>query len=372
LSDRDLERLLGRWRAADLIDDASAARIRDWEARQPARPREDGLVRYAFGFGGLLLAAGLLLFVAANWPQMSPAARVLLLAATVGMLHVGAAVARQRLPALATTLHAVGTGALGAGIFLSGQVFNLAEHWPEGLLLWTLGALAAAVLLRDWPQAVWLALLAPAWLVGQWFASDATDATPVAAGVLLLCLAYVAAVDVRRDSSWRRAVALLGAIVAVPAAILLPHDMFFGRGPVAPEAGWRAVAWVAAIGVPLLAGAWLRGGRAAWPLLPAAAVVVVIATLDADDRGQLLLLHILYAALAAGLVWWGVRDRHRLRVNLGVLAFALNVLAFYYGSVFDKLGRSLGLIGLGVLFVAGGWALERVRRRLLARTEAQA
>jgi hypothetical protein len=28
-------------------------------------------------------------------------------------------------------------------------------------------------------------------------------------------------------------------------------------------------------------------------------------------------------------------------------------------------GRSLGLIGLGVLFLAGGWALERMRRKLI-------
>jgi uncharacterized membrane protein len=372
LSDRDLERLLARWRAADLIDDASVARIRDWEASQPDRPREDGLGRYAFGFGGLLLLAGILLFVAANWPQMSPASRVVLLAATVGLLHVGGALARVRLPALATTLHAVGTAALGAGIFLSGQVFNLAEHWPEGLLLWAMGALAAAVLLRDWPQALWLALLAPAWLVGQWIASDATDATPLAAGVVLLCLAYAGAVQPQRRAAWRRAVALLGAIVAVPAAILLPHDFLMHQRSVGPDEAWRTVAWVAALGVPLLAGAWLRGGRSAWPMLPAAAIVVAITMLDADDRGQLVALHLLYATLAAGLVWWGVRDAHRLRVNLGVLAFALNVLAFYYGSVFDRLGRSLGLIGLGVLFVAGGWVLERVRRRLLARVEPQA
>jgi hypothetical protein len=31
----------------------------------------------------------------------------------------------------------------------------------------------------------------------------------------------------------------------------------------------------------------------------------------------------------------------------------------------DKLGRSLGLIMLGVLFLAGGWLLERTRRRLI-------
>ncbi len=32
---------------------------------------------------------------------------------------------------------------------------------------------------------------------------------------------------------------------------------------------------------------------------------------------------------------------------------------FYFSDIFDKVGRSLGLIGLGVLFLAGGWALKR-------------
>jgi hypothetical protein len=38
---------------------------------------------------------------------------------------------------------------------------------------------------------------------------------------------------------------------------------------------------------------------------------------------------------------------------------------FYFSSVMDKLGRSLGLIMLGVLFLAGGWALEHTRRKLI-------
>jgi hypothetical protein len=38
---------------------------------------------------------------------------------------------------------------------------------------------------------------------------------------------------------------------------------------------------------------------------------------------------------------------------------------FYFSDIFDKVGRSLGLIGLGVLFLAGGWALEKMRRRLI-------
>jgi len=37
----------------------------------------------------------------------------------------------------------------------------------------------------------------------------------------------------------------------------------------------------------------------------------------------------------------------------------------------DRLGRSASLVGLGLLFLGGGWALERTRRRLVASVAAQ-
>jgi hypothetical protein len=35
----------------------------------------------------------------------------------------------------------------------------------------------------------------------------------------------------------------------------------------------------------------------------------------------------------------------------------------------DKLGRAASLIGLGLLFLLGGWLLEKTRRRLVAQLE---
>ncbi len=64
--------------------------------------------------------------------------------------------------------------------------------------------------------------------------------------------------------------------------------------------------------------------------------------------------------------WWGVRLGSRALVNLGIVGFAASVAWFYFSSVMTKLNRSLGLIGLGVLFLAGGWALEQMRRCILA------
>jgi hypothetical protein len=71
------------------------------------------------------------------------------------------------------------------------------------------------------------------------------------------------------------------------------------------------------------------------------------------------------AAFAVFLCAWGVRIASRALVNLGTVAFAVAVGWFYFSNIFSALGRSLGLIGLGVLFLAGGWALEKTRRRIL-------
>jgi hypothetical protein len=72
------------------------------------------------------------------------------------------------------------------------------------------------------------------------------------------------------------------------------------------------------------------------------------------------------AAAAFFLVWWGIRVLSRPVVNFGITAFALTVTWFFFANVMNKLDRSLGLIVLGILFLAGGWALECTRRRIVA------
>jgi len=81
--------------------------------------------------------------------------------------------------------------------------------------------------------------------------------------------------------------------------------------------------------------------------------------------------HALVAAFAVFIIWWGVRQASKALVNLGIVGFAIAVGWFYFSDIFDKMGRSLGLIGLGILFLAGGWALEKTRRGLLAGMESK-
>jgi uncharacterized membrane protein len=76
-------------------------------------------------------------------------------------------------------------------------------------------------------------------------------------------------------------------------------------------------------------------------------------------------MYVWWAIGAIAIAGWGVKDVRSDRINMGAAIFGATVLAFYFSQVMDKLGRSASLIGLGLVFLAGGWMIERVRRQLV-------
>jgi hypothetical protein len=324
-----------------------------------------------------------LLFVAAHWDELSPASRFSLVAVLAVAFPVAGAAIAERFPALSVTFYAIGTVCMGAGIFLTAQIFNLEEHWPRGILLWAVGALAGWLLLRQWPQAALLALLAPAWLAGEWEVRAEWYAAPhrvILEGSLLLAIGYLSATSNEENSVVRRALMWIGGVALLPLAVLAfaeGRETFWSwRNRAEAPFLEQLLAWSIAIGVPLLVAFALRR-RLAWVNVVAAAWVLVIGTFhsrSANTAGGLVLYAwdslgpYFWAGMGAlGFVAWGLLERRKERINLGVVGFALTIAIFYFADVMDKLGRSASLIGLGVLFLFGGWGLERTRRRLVER-----
>lgn len=372
-------RWLQRWADAGLIDATTAERIREFEREQPHATHLAWPIRVALVFGGLMLGAGVLLFVAAQWDSLGPTPRFLLLLALTAVFHVAGGVAVTRFRSLATTLHALGSVALGAAIFLAGQIFNLEEHWADGFMLWALGAAIAYYLLRDEPQLALVSILAPAWLVAEWaVATSNSGVTDIEAGkvalsgLFLLSLAYFSAPESRRLDRRRWVLAWTGGVALLPFSLALAFvapDWSVRPGSATPllPLELRIVGWLAATLIPLGVSFAFRGRRA-WPVALAAGWVIVL--LAAGRAGIQLLQYPLWGLFAIGLVLWGIREARGERINAGAAIFAATVLAFYFSEVMDKLGRSASLIGFGLLFLAGGIALERVRRRLIAQMRA--
>jgi len=379
------ERHLARWETAGVVDEVTAQRVRAFEAEQvnPAQHRWQVVV--ALIFGGILLGAGVLLFVAAHWDEYSPGGRFVLVLAVLAALHLGGVWSAERFPGMATVLHAVGTVGAGAAIALVGQIFNMQEHWPAAILMWALCAAAGWRFLGDQFQQVMFLLLVPAWIISEWcYWANHFGGFEI---YLSRMIAVVAAVYLTGFVHSKREV-VFGILFGVAAVALIVAVGIVSEG----WQSWYASARLplglrlAAIAVMLVATAvgslWQRSST-----MPGLAVMAMMfalpwlrAMVHSDEtwrRGYTyeapsLLAYVVVAATAMVLVWWGVRERSRAVVNYGIVAFALTVGWFYFSSLMDKLGRSLGLIGLGVLFLLGGWLLERFRRKLMMQVRSEA
>jgi uncharacterized membrane protein len=379
----DFEPLLTRWQSAGVLDAEAAGRIRAYELEQkrPAGLRWQGMV--ALILGAILLACGVVLFVSAHWDEMAPGWRFAVVLAMVSVFHLGGAWARERFRGLSTALHAVGTLSTGAAIALVGQIFNIAEHWPAAVLMWALAALAGWALLRDEAQQTLALLLVPAWILSEFsYSAEGHIGENVYIGRFLIVWA-VLYLTFFLGSKRRIVHGILFAVAAIAATVgagLLLEGWSSWGNKTYISLGLQTWGWVDIAAIPLLFAVF----KFRKSVIPVAAAICFSIALPWCQRvwtyydqnygsnysyvrsDPNLAAHALVAAFAVFIIWWGVRQASRSLVNLGIVGFAIAVGWFYYSDILDKVGRSLGLIGLGILFLAGGWALEKMRRNLVA------
>lgn len=382
-----LEERIQSWVEAGLIDAQAGKRVLTYENERERHAARKWPVLLALIFGGILVAAGVTLFVAAHWNELSPSVRFSLMILMVAVFHAGGAFAGDRFPAFSKTLHSLGTITLGGAIFLTAQIFNLHEDWATGVLLWAIGAAAGYALLKDWIQAVLLALLAPAWLISQWTITTerfSGGEMPLAVGLVLTAICYFSACASDEKGNLRRGLSLIGAIALLPCAgtavwISIDAAQGWNSHPALPIPE-LATGWAVALLAPLVLAwilrrseAWVTAAWAVWALALVETAEHVYhkgRTNDTRSLGVTLILYALLAIGSVGLVTWGLHDKRKERVNLGILGFAMSVIFFYFDSFMGRIGRSASLLILGAICLAGGYALEMTRRKLAARVEA--
>jgi hypothetical protein len=260
----------------------------------------------------------------------------------------------------------VGTVSLGAGIALAGQTFNLAEHWPSGVLLWAMGAAAAWGLLRDWAQGGLTAILVPCWLVAEWmdWAPNHGVHDPGLAIAAFACALSLTYLSLRRgpdDSALCVALGWIGGICVLPAGFVLAVD----GHTYASTGSAEMLAWAVVGLVPLGLAFALRGHDAVRNAI-AAVWVLALAFTNSGVIHDRLLVYFWCVVGSVGLAAWGTYEGRAERINLGVAAFAITVLTYFFSDVQDKVGRSASLLLLGIVFLGGGWMVERMRRRLIS------
>jgi hypothetical protein len=197
--------------------------------------------------------------------------------------------------------------------------------------------------------------------------SSSNAATQIAtAFAALLAICYL---SVRGRGTHTTALTWIGGFALLPAVALLCVE---GWGPIFAThitfTGTEAVlGWAGVILIPLVF-AFVYRGTQVWMNAVAAAWIVAL-TFIADAHSELAI-YAMCAIGAAGLIVWGIHESRPERINLGMAGFFITLIVFFFSSVMDKLGRSLSLIVLGIVLLAGGWYGEKLRRKLVARAHA--
>src|SRR3989442_7915643 len=191
----------------------------------------------------------------------------------------------------------------------------------------------------------------------------------LAEGLWLLALTYLPARLPDKDTPVRHDLAWIGGLALIPQTfwVVLSRE-WLGSTAVSVPKGLLTAGWVIAYGAPLALAYALRG-RAAWPVLVAAVwvrLVGAMASRTSPYSEQALDWHEIgmYALCGLGsalLAWWGIVESRRERINLGVAGFRPTLVFFYFPRLVDQLGRSLGLIPLGLVLPLGGHARRPAR-----------
>jgi uncharacterized membrane protein len=241
-----------RWVADAIITPEQAARIRQRYA-PPASAMSLGLVVF-FGLGAVVIGLGIILLLAYNWADIPKFGKLALILGSVAAAHAGGYVLRftpDWRSRLGEALSLLGTMLFGAGIWLVAQLYNIDEHFPNGFLIWALGALALAWTIESIPQAMLAAVL-----LGIWAGAESLGfSSPRDISALLLVLA-IAPLAWKQNSR-----VLLATVLAVLYWLLLCNAAHWGGA-----AGSFANA--IALSVLLIAAAKFTAGTSGESLAP--------------------------------------------------------------------------------------------------------
>ena len=407
--EKRLARDLARWQQQGWIDEQGRQGI----LQDAAGSRHAHLSATFALLGALLLGMGAITFIAANWQQLNGLTRLLIglggLYANTGLLFV---VDRQQpghwlfhgLVLLLVIL-------FGANIMLIAQTFHINAHWPNGILLWSLGAVVIALLLNSQ-----LAMAAALLLSMLWSGSEALEfkrfilAYP---GFLALIGSWIVfrhwSLALRfwgLALSWWLGIEVLGRYDPGPEAlqllwltgfILLFSGLLLGRvrglawtaptlidyGALAvlgmgwllsfPELlNWRHTEVDSWLGMRLLAGLIVLGlvsqllrtysllQWSAW--LPILAALVLITPEWFASPWVPVLFNLFYFAGLLLLIWQAAMAHDRRMQSIALGFFLLSLLGRYFDTFWGLLDRSLFFAGGGLLLIAGGWWFSRKHR----------
>lgn len=373
-------------------------------------------------FGVILVGLGALSFVGANWAAMTKLTRLVVLFGSMWAAYGLAIWFNQRgQEFLGQAFVLLGVLLFGSNIWFIAQTYNINAHYPDGTLLWGVGALAAAILVpsraalatalaigaywtwqetMEFERPIHLAFLAY-WAMSAALAWYLNWRPGIHLSALALIFWFVINFSgLQKMLGWSDA-EILTLYILLPLAIwsacqifeagpnaltmTIGHYAFFfflgafavlhlpDTGAKGPTSSWLGFAVVmSAIALASVVASLRRKGSTYVDVLGTLfACLVTIAYVMTVGKGEDRF-DVIYLVCTLIVILWsisrGARMDDRFVINLSTVAFGLWVLYTYFELFSGLMDQAVFFTVGGILLIALAIGLERFRRSLVAGT----
>ena len=356
---------LPRWVDAGwVMPEGARAILAEVAAQEP--DRKNRFVGILSILGAVLIGAGVISFVAANWQEMPRLFRLGLMISLLWAAYGTAAFLFARgLSLFAHGAVLVGSVVFGASVMLVAQMYHLHGNPPDAVIVWSAGALVAGLLMRSNPSLVLSLLLVCLW--GGW----ETQLREAVFWPFLAAWGAVFAALMWRECAYGLKLATLAlGVWIVSLAYTLPE-------PPQNELVLAIGAAIGCFGIALqFAGRSFEVyGRLAVALGFGVAIVALLGLQFIDWRrelGSVIGLAVVTLMLSLAALGWALRTEDRWLLRAAFLAFSIEVVCLYGRTLGTLMNTSVFFLGAGVFVIAlallAFWLNGKLGGRLGART----
>jgi uncharacterized membrane protein len=379
-----------------LITDEQSQAIMDFESVGTPRfrlgIRFNRLIVVLSTLGAVLIASGIISFVAANWQGMPAMAKLfLLILGQTAAYWIGYQLQFVRgYPRVGEAIMFTGAVWFGANVFLVAQSYHLGTDNPDLMILWFLGVLPLAYLARSTSitvMAVGIFTVGISWKAATWV--DGPESAFLVMGSLFLTAALLYSIGMlhlRRANLKLYAGPYLisGALLAIGLAYVLTFSEVFEdtrsltildfrtlSGSYLALAGILSAVTVAAL-VVAVRNSYNNAGNPVGRYAEPGVVALVIAfgwftaTLPFNSIAfYVTAFNLLLVLLIFGSIVLGIINRREMLINVGIIFFVIDLSTRYIELTVDMLDTSLAFVVGGLLLLGVGYGMERARRQLL-------
>lgn len=358
---------VARWQSAGWISETGAAAIRADLAAHSSAVGAPGILAI---LGAVLFGFAVMSFVAANWSAMSKLARfALLLAVLLACYGAAAWLFARQLAAFAHAAVLGGIAVYGASIMLIAQMYHMDGNAPDAVLMWALGALLAAALVRSSAALATTFLLLAVWTGWERTLSEAPHWTFLAPWAA----ATATAAWLRWHPGLHLAALSLVSWVVPLGYLLLDRHAHWLNATIGVGFALGAVATQSAASAAPAIDRYSHVWRAMFAYGVVVAFIGLFAMqffewIDYRPPGLYQLSNLIFHAaitivLLLGAVYWALAKDNRLALWFGYIAFAVEVFTLYVRTLGTLLNTSLFFLIAALIVSVLAWAAWRLHQR---------